>query len=114
MFAKKTIILIATTFAIAGGSIGANAAPLSGAGLATTVESRAVLVKKGGGHGGHKGHHGHGAHHGGHYGPGYYGRGPGYVGFYPPRRCRIERVRVFDPYLGRRVWVKERVCFRAY
>jgi hypothetical protein len=109
MFAKKTIILVATTFAIAGGSIGANAAPVSGAGAETAVESRATLVKKGGGH-----HGGHGSHHGGHYGPRYPGWGPGYVGFYPPSRCRIERVRVYDPYLGRRVWVKERVCFRAY
>lgn len=112
MFARKTIILIATTFAVAGGSIGANAAPVSGAGAAPTVEDRTVLVKKKGG--GHGGHHGHGGRHGGYYGPGYAAWGPGYVGFYPPRRCRIERVKVFDPYLGRRVWVKERVCFRAY
>jgi len=108
MFAKKTIILVATTLAIAGGSLGANAAPLSGTGFSANVESRTVEVKKK--HGGH----GHGGHHG-YRGPGYYGRGPGYVGFYPPqRRCRIERVKVYDPYLGRRVWVKERVCFRPY
>ncbi|WP_018699066.1 hypothetical protein [Amorphus coralli] len=118
MFAKKTIILVATTLAIAGGALGANAAPLNGASFATNIESRTVEVKKRHGHGGrhhaHRGpgRHGHHGHRGPHRRPGLHAWGPGYVGYYPPRRCRIERVKVYDPYIGRRVWVRERVCFR--
>ncbi|MDQ0317078.1 hypothetical protein [Amorphus orientalis] len=111
MLIKKSLIIVATTLAVAGGSLTANAAPTAGslAGAKRAVETTTIAIKKGKHPGKHHKYHGHGR------GPAFHGHwGPGYVGFYPPRRCRIQRVKVYDPYLGRRVWVRERVCFRGY